>query len=110
MKIERSLQNEDMPKDVQDEYDAYLAKMKPSAQTLAGDIPPGSVIITDDAVLYVIGYNDADPVLPSLIVSVVDPRVDYDEAVKEENKRRICYHCLTGRMHTHYNLSPLDPA
>lgn len=71
---------------------AWLATRPESVRRLAAEFPLGSSFAVDGERLYLLGYTEED----MLIVSPVDPAVDYDGA--NASKKYLCAsHCRCGR-------------
>ena len=67
-----------------DAFKAWLGSRPESVQKLAAEFPIGTVVKHDGKNLHLLGYNESD----MLILSEIDPHVDYDGA--NESKVYIC--------------------
>ncbi len=66
----------------------WLATRPECVQKLAAEFPMGDVFCLGGRILYLLGWNESD----MLIVSAIDPAVDYDRA--NESREYLCAkHC-----------------
>lgn len=65
-------------------YEEWLKTRPASVRKLAAEFPKGTTFRLDGVTMYLVGYTEGD----SLLVSPIDPEVDYGGAL--DARRRIC--------------------